>query len=153
MVLGRLLIAAVLLAGADASDLQAVARGFTAVEHSNGDVALRITDALSRRYRSALRDAAVGKPDFAGRYVLAEIGCGAGCIRLAAIDRLTGRIAWFPFSISNWPVDVTEPLKFSLNSRLLVVQGQLDEKGSSKTRRYRFDGSRFELLPVPLPRK
>ena len=107
----------------------------------------RLTDPLSRRYRSALRTAAARPADFAGHWVLAAIGCGAGCIRPAAIDRTTGRVAWFPASVSGWPLAVQEPLTYRRDSRLLVVQGMLDEREPSATRAYLFDGRRFTLLP------
>lgn len=106
----------------------------------------RLADPLSRRYRSALRVAALGKPNFAGHYIVSQIGCGAGCIRLAVIDRVSGRITWFPSTISGWPLEVTEPLAFRRDSRLMVVQGMLNEQEPTTMRQYVFDGSRFSLL-------
>lgn len=110
----------------------------------------RLTDPLSRRFRSALAEAATKQPDFAGGYVLAEIGCGAGCIRAAAINRASGRVAWFPATISGWPLAVQEPLVYRRDSRLLIVQGMLDEKGSAATRAYLFDGTHFRPLDGPV---
>lgn len=117
-----------------------------ATRAENGGPA-RHSNPLSRRYRSALREAARGDADFAGHYVLAQIGCGAACIRLAAIDRSSGRVTWFPATISGWPLDVIEPLSYHLNSRLLIIQGVLDEKGTAARRQFVFDGSRFKGLP------
>lgn len=113
--------------------------------HAN-PVAFKLTDPLSRRYRSALREAALAPANFSGDHVLAQIGCGAGCIRIAAIDRQSGRVSWFPATISGWPLAVTNPLQFDRNSPILIVQGMLDERGPSTTRRYRFDGRRFQPL-------
>ena len=96
--------------------------------------------------RDALLYAADGDVNFAGHYVLAEIGCGAGCIMVAAIDAKTGTITRFPATISNWPKPITEPLAYRPTSRLLVVHGQLDEKGSSGPRRFVFDGRGFAPL-------
>lgn len=106
----------------------------------------RLTDPLSRRYRSTLREAAARRPDFAGHWVLAQAGCGAGCLRPAAVDRITGRVVWFPATISGWPLAVQEPLDYRRTSRLLVVQGMLNEAKPSATRRYLFDGRRFVRL-------
>ena len=103
----------------------------------------RLVAPLSRHYRTGLGEAARGPVDFAGHYVLAKIGCGAACIRVAAIDRVSGGVAWFPATISGWPLEVSEPLAYRRTSRLLVVQGELDEQEPSLTRAYLFDGTRF----------
>lgn len=139
---------AVLITSAAAPERSAFDRYPAAVVSSARQSALRIADPLSRRYRSALQEAAAGPANFAGHYVLAQIGCGSGCIRLAAIDRLTGRVLWFPVTVSGWPMTVTEPLTFARNSRLLVVQGMLNEREPSATRQYVFDGRRFQQLPL-----
>ena len=110
---------------------------------------LQTTDARSRRYRAALRDAAGGDIDFAGRYILAEVGGGAGCVCLAAIDAPTGRVVWFPATISNWPRGIVEPVDYRADSRLIVTHGQLDEQGSAGPRSFTFDGHRFTALGQP----
>ncbi len=50
--------------------------------------------------------------DAAGRLVLAELGCGTDCIRLAAVDALTGRVHWMPKTISSWPIKMLQPVQF-----------------------------------------
>lgn len=135
-----------LLIGGNEPDILAFHR-YPAVEtHVIKRSALRLADPLSRRYRSALHMAALGKPNFAGHYSLSQIGCGAGCIRLAVVDHVSGRVTWFPSTVSGWPLAITEPLAFRRDSRLIIVQGMLDEQEPATTRRYVFDGSRFALL-------
>lgn len=107
---------------------------------------LKLRDRKSVRYRSALRGAASRPVDFAGHYVLATIGCGASCLRIAAIDRADGHVAWFPSTLCCWPVDVTMPIAYRRDSRLLIVQGQFDEQGPNIVRRFVFDGKSFTLL-------
>lgn len=149
MVLIRVgLLAAALLANVDASGQDAFARYPAAIAPSARHAAPRIADPLSHRFRAALREAARGAPDFAGHYVLAQVGCGAGCIRFAAVDRSTGSVAWFPATVSGWPMAVTEPLTYRRASRLLVIQGMLDEEAPAATRRFLFDGRRFRPLTV-----
>jgi hypothetical protein len=106
---------------------------------------VRISDAWSRRYRSQLRSASQHPADFAGHYILATWGCGSSCVLAAAIDIKTGLVTRLPFTISNWPLSVTEPLEFKIDSRLLAIRGSRDEKGSG-THYYEFLGDKFKLL-------
>ena len=61
----------------------------------------------------------------------------------AAIDRRTGKVVWLPFTVCCWPMTITEPLEYRLESTLLIVHGKSDEKGDSGTHYYRLAGSRF----------
>ena len=85
--------------------------------------------------------------DFAGRFTLAQISCGAGCIRLAAVDARSGHVYWFAQTITNWPTGVAIPLSYRKESRLLGVLGSLDETGDPGWHWFDFDGTAF----VPLP--
>ena len=100
-------------------------------------------DARSHRFRSALTEAYDGEVDFAGRYVMGEFGCGAGCIRVAVIDARTGAVHWFPFSISSWPKAYLDPLEYRTGSRLLIVHGRLDERGDDGPHAFAFYGRSF----------
>ena len=146
MVLIRALISAGALLAGGTPGTPAFNQYPAKVSRSGTAATPRMTDPRSRLFRTALREAATSLPDFAGHYVLAQIGCGAGCIRLAAIDRLSGRVVWFPSTVSNWPIEVTEPLSYRRDSRLLGIQGQLDEKGSGEPHFYVFDGMRFKPI-------
>lgn len=117
----------------------------TPVEAVKRAAPVRLVDRESRRYRTELREAAQKKPDFAGHYVLATWGCGAGCVMAAAIDAKTGTVTRLPFTVSNWPLSVTEPLEYKLDSRLLIVHGSRNEKGNG-TYYYEFAGDSFKLV-------
>ncbi|MCG5075352.1 hypothetical protein [Paraburkholderia tagetis] len=106
---------------------------------------MTFADARMRQYRTAIRDAAKGPINFAGRYVLASWGCGAGCVMAAAIDTQSGRVTSLPFSVSDWPLDVTEPLSYRANSCLLIVHGSRNESPEHGTYYYAFDGKVFTL--------
>ncbi|WP_174291893.1 hypothetical protein [Sphingomonas bacterium] len=138
-----------ILLAAAASDARAAdyARYPAAIVRHLRPVSPPLTDARLRENRTALRAAARQRPDFAGHWVLATIGCGASCIQPAALDRLTGRVVWFPATLCCWPLTVSEPLSYRINSRLLVVEGDLNEQEPSRIRRYVFDGRRFAPLP------
>lgn len=110
-------------------------------------------------WRTRLRWTVGQKPDFAGHYVLASWGCGTECVMGAAVDVRTGTVVWLPASLCCWysdeqaaPEDV-EPLRFRLDSRLLVLTGRRDERdGDAGTHYYSIEGNRFvHLRDVPLP--
>ena len=80
----------------------------------------------ARRYRTVLRRAASGGPDFAGHYTLARIGCGASCVEIAVIDAVDGAV-YFPRGLRmvQWAGWWHEPhgLDHRLSSRLVKVYG------------------------------
>jgi hypothetical protein len=116
--------------------------------HTSGKV--HLTDAKSREYASALRNAARQKSNFAGHYILASWGCGASCIMAATVDAKTGAVSWLPFTVCCWSEEIKETLEFRTNSRLLVVHGNRDEKGQGDdTNYYEFTGGQFSHLDVP----
>ncbi|TDY23322.1 hypothetical protein B0G81_3680 [Paraburkholderia sp. BL6665CI2N2] len=106
---------------------------------------LQFADAQGRRYRTVIRDATNASVNFAGHHVLATWGCGSSCIMAAAIDVESGRVISLPFTISDWPMGVTEPLSFRANSCLLVVRGSRNENTERGTYYYSFDGKVFTL--------
>ena len=110
-------------------------------------------------YRTRLREAAAQKPDFAGHYVLASWGCGTECVMGAAIDVRSGRVTWLPGTLCCWYPDAfadaseAEPLRFRLDSRLLILTGARNERnGDLAEHHYLIDGNRFvHLRDVALP--
>lgn len=97
--------------------------------------------------------------DFAGRFTLAQIGCGAGCLRLVAVDGRSGRIHWFGKTLSDWPIGIRMPLAYHANSQMLGMLGALDEHGDTGWHWFTFDGRAFvpaddlppSCRPAPLP--
>jgi hypothetical protein len=118
---------------------------FSEVEPSLAPVKIQPTSKLSRQYRTQLTAAASQPINFAGHFILAQWGCGAGCVMAAAIDAKTGKVAMLPFTVSDWPLDVTEPISFRKDSALLIVQGSRNERAHG-IYYYRFDGTQFRLL-------
>jgi hypothetical protein len=116
----------------------------TVVQHFSVPANLKLIG-NDRAYATQLRRT-VGQPvNFAGRFVLTGWGCGAGCVMGAAVDAQTGAVVMLPFTVSDWPLDVTEPLEFRKDSCLLIVHGRRNEEERG-TFFYRFDGKRFQLL-------
>ncbi len=102
----------------------------------------------SRRYATMLREAVTHPPDFAGHYILATVGCGASCVLAAAIDAKDGTVVWLPFTVCCWPLDITEPLEYKRNSRLLIVHGQRNEKGSNGSHVYALDPGKHRFVTL-----
>ena len=86
----------------------------------------------NREYRTLLREAAGQPANFAGHYVLITWGCGTGCKRGAAVDLKSGKVIFLPGTVCCWAIDVDEkfePVEFQVQSRLIALNGQLDEQG------------------------
>jgi hypothetical protein len=124
---------------------------------------LRTAD--DRMFRAVIRDAAKDGPNFAGRYTLAQWGCGAGCVSVAVIDAADGRIYRGPFKVLSWELlkyegryasdaDNFEPLAFQKDSRLLIARGCPEEKNCASYF-YEWTGAQFKLLrrveAAPMP--
>ena len=125
-------------------------RDYPAGRVYRGRVAPVVLDADSRAFRTRLREAAKGRPNFAGRYIVTAWGCGTGCLVGAAIDARTGRVHWFPhqaYADYDAPPDF-EPVRFRLDSRLIVIYGAGAEDGEEDlgTHYYEFAGGRFRQV-------
>ena len=106
---------------------------------------VRIVSTQDKTYRAMLSAAIGQKPNFAGHFVMVEFGCGASCVRAAAIDTKTGAIYWLPFTVCCFPSEVEEPISYTLDSSLIEVRGMRDEKGGG-TYYYQFIRGRFDLV-------
>lgn len=113
-----------------------------------------------RMYRTTLREAAKEKPDFAGHYKFAIAGCGTECAIAAVINLRTGKVYWFPETIScgfSPKVDdlVGESqIKYRLDSKLLMTCGlRADYRDFAYVDYYVFQDNRFRLVySIQMPR-
>ncbi len=117
----------------------------TTVQAKHTTPRIQFADAGGRQYRTVIRGAAKGPIDFAGHYILATWGCGSGCVMAAAIDAESGRVTSLPFTVSDWPLNVSEPLGYKADSSLLIVRGRRNESAEHGTYYYVFDGRAFRL--------
>lgn len=92
-----------------------------------------------RKFRTMIREGAAKGPNFAGRYTIADWGCGAGCVSIAVIDAKDGKVYDGPFSVLSWDMFTYEgkyksntpefaPLEFQKGSRLLIARGCPEEE-------------------------
>jgi len=109
----------------------------------------------ARMFRTRLKEAARQKPNFAGHYILTTWGCGMGCVMGAVIDARTGKVYRIPFTLCCWGDDGGDtfaPVKFRLDSKLIILSGVRDEKqGDEGTHFYLFENNRF--VPIFSVRK
>ena len=63
----------------------------------------------------------------------------------AAIDKKSGRIVPLPFTVSDWPLDVSEPIEYRANSCVVIVKGSRNESNEHGTYYYAFNGTSFHL--------
>jgi hypothetical protein len=104
-------------------------------------------------FRTRIREAALGKPNFAGHYILTMWGCGMECLSSAIIDVKTGAVYFIPFTNCCWyssaaiegAADIG-PLNFRLNSRLVVFAGLLNEEGSNGPHYFKIERGKLIAL-------
>ncbi|MGJ4925965.1 hypothetical protein ACQR1I_11650 [Bradyrhizobium sp. HKCCYLS2038] len=110
-------------------------------------------------FRTRLREAGRQQANFAGHYVLTTWGCGDTCLMGAAVDRLSGQVTFLPATTCCWgELDPRyKPVEFRLGSRLLVLSGQLNEKGVKGDHFFEFKNGEFTPIstipdaPTALP--
>lgn len=124
---------------------------FPVKEQFAGHVAVpRLVTKQDREFRTELQQAARQRPNFAGHYILTNIGCGASCVMTAALDAKTGRVTWLPFTLCCWGEHVREPVAFRVDSDLVVLEGSKDE-GDTGTWLFRLKGGEFVPIVAGAP--
>jgi hypothetical protein len=97
-------------------------------------------DPRLERDHEPLAAALASAPNFAGRMVLAVLGCGSGCEQAALVDIASGRVAYPPALAdlpASTPCSSRGPLLFRRDSRLVTVTGR--DKAELVTRYYVWD--------------
>lgn len=113
----------------------------------------RIVEKSHRTFRTVILDAAQKGPNFAGRYAVAQWGCGSGCLSMALVDETTGKVFSAPFETLTMPLVNGEDahefqgLVFQLKSRLFIADGCQEDK-TCATYYYEWKNNKFETLRV-----
>lgn len=125
-------------------------KDFQVKEQYRGTTHALLLTREARMFRTRLREAAKGKPNFAGRYIVATWGCGSACVEGAVIDAKTGRVYMLPATLCCWTAMVDDnfnPVEFRLNSRLIIFSGARNEReGDVAAHYYKFENNRFVFL-------
>jgi hypothetical protein len=88
-------------------------------------------------YRTRIKEIAKDPVNFAGHYAVGSFGCGTECSVWVIIDARNGKVLPFiPVFVGDLPTEeVSKPdfsfARFSLGSRVIVFDGQLNETGPS----------------------
>ncbi len=107
------------------------------------------SDKDAPNFRTRLRAAAKKRPNYAGRMIVTNWGCGAGCQMIALIDARTGKVFFAGSAYAGY--------EHRLTSRLLVVNPpetiaeMFGNKPPSwlKTRYYLWKDGRLAILKKP----
>jgi hypothetical protein len=103
-----------------------------------------LADPSARRFRTRIREGVAKGVVFAGHYEVAVWGCGAGCLSFAIVDAVTGKVNFFPATVSQ-DNEAGERLTYRENSRAIHVIGSLNEE-DSVDRWYVWNGKEFDLV-------
>lgn len=90
-----------------------------------------LDDEFSRDNGSIYRTENEKSINAAGEYVRVYVTCGSSCVSPDLLSQKTGKRADIPFTVSGWR-EVSEdfaPMLTRADSRLIVFQGALNEKG------------------------
>ncbi|WP_263379635.1 hypothetical protein [Granulicella paludicola] len=98
----------------------------------------------AHEFRTRIREGVAKGVVFAGHYEVAVWGCGSGCLSFAVIDAFTGRVTFFPATVSQ-NREVGERLTYKRNSEAIHIIGSLNEEDSAD-RWYVWDGNSFNLI-------
>ena len=111
-----------------------------------GKVHKPILDTADKReFRTRINEAAKGKVDFAGHFIVAEWGCGASCLGGAVIDARSGGVTMIPWSTccTNWDSDA-DRIQHQADSRLIAFVGMINEDEPDAFHWFEFDGGTFK---------
>ena len=98
----------------------------------NSSIKPKIVSSQDQEFKTRIIDASKLSINFAGHYILSSFGCGASCVMSFALDKKSGDVSWLPFTVccSDSVETGADPLAFRKDSRLLVITGSRNEKGS-----------------------
>jgi len=111
----------------------------------------KITSGKPHRYRTILRRESAKGANFAGRYRIAQWGCGTCCAEFAIINEQTGAVyfPWFAV-VCKTPFESEyggqAGIDFKETSRLLVITGTRNERNPGGRYFYEWTGKRLRLL-------
>jgi hypothetical protein len=95
-------------------------------------------------FRTRIREGVAKGVVFGGHYELAVWGCGSGCLSFAVIDAFTGKVTFFPASVSQ-NREAGERLTYRRDSMALHIIGSLNDVDSAD-RWYEWNGNEFVLI-------
>lgn len=101
------------------------------------------SDPYAEMYKKHVLKAARKRPNFAGNYVVLPWDCGHNCKMFCIVNSMNGRVFIPPFSLSDWNGTAVE---FKPDSKLLIVNGVINQTGQPATFYYLWDNEKLKLI-------
>ena len=99
------------------------------------------------RFRSAVEFELAKGANFAGSFTIVQTTCGSGCSYSVVIDTRTGKIFEnLPFDMVVVPPGELHGLSYRRESRLLIVEGFVNESKKPTRSFYVWEGTTFRLV-------
>lgn len=114
----------------------------------------KLTTPGQHRFRTAIRRSVAKGPNFAGRFTIAEWGCGTGCIQVVVVDNESGDVYESPFGtlpkaalcLGANPDEDRTGITYRLDSSLLIVRGCSSNWKDCRAVSYDWTGAEFKVL-------
>jgi len=103
-----------------------------------------VSEPEAHLFRTRIREGVAKGVVFAGHYEVAIWGCGSGCQSFAVIDAFTGKVTFFPASVSQ-NREAGERLTYRPDSTALHIIGSLNDADSAD-RWYDWNVDEFALI-------
>jgi hypothetical protein len=87
--------------------------------------------------------------NFDGHYIIVGWGCGTQCWNGAIVDAITGNVVSLP-DVSGSPEQDAELIDYHIDSRLIVLNGDIDEQPPIGSRYFEFDGKALKPIKTIL---
>ena len=103
----------------------------------------------ARRFRTMLREGAERGENFAGQYTIITWGCGTACQEISIVDASTGAVHFPPnlrLNAYHMVTDGSDPFRFRIDSRLLVVTGSPNDTNETGIFYYTWDGRKLKRI-------
>lgn len=99
----------------------------------------------AREFRTRLRRTEDMPVNFAGEYVLTTWGVGAGCVTGATVSKASGKVFFLPGAICDIGSS-SDRMVYQANSRLLILNGYLNDQGPYGQHFYEITAAGFNHL-------
>lgn len=106
-----------------------------------------------KMFETNIEWAAKQSPNFAGKYSVVTWGCGGDCISGAIVNLKTGNVTFFPGTICCWAGEGNQRLHFRMDSRLIIFEGVINERGKHGAHFYKIIDSELVFIKtIPVVR-
>jgi hypothetical protein len=136
--------------GASAQSVPEAAQYPAKVEQATARHVDLASNPKAETFKTDLNDSLQSGVNFAGHFVVAQWGCGSGCVQVAIIDGRNGHV-YFPSQLQgvtpgSGELENSELLAFKPESTLLILSGIPSDKTDYGVWYYSWTGTEFKLI-------